>query len=78
MGSLAFAVGLAIAGLTVASQVGLLGGHDFVVVALAGFVAGVFCLIVALEARSRIAAVGAALSLLPVVLLAYFLATSDG
>lgn len=78
MGSVALGVGFAVAALTAASQTGLLGGHDFVLIAVTGLVAGIFCLIVALEARSRRAALGAAMSAVPVVLLAYFLLTSDG
>ncbi len=78
VGTVAFGVGLVMLVVTSASQTGLLGGGDFLLVAALGFVAMVFCLIVALEVRSRLAAVGAALSALPVALLAYFLLTSDG
>ena len=78
MGTAALGVGLVVLAVTAATQAGFLGGGDFLPVAGAGFVAMVFCLIVALEARSRLAAVGAAMSALPVALLAYFLLTSDG
>lgn len=78
VGSVALGLGFAVAALTAASQTGLLGGHDFGLIAVVGLVASVFCLIVALATRCRRAALGAAMSAVPVVLLAYFLLTSDG
>jgi hypothetical protein len=78
VGSVALAVGITVAALTVASQTGLLGSHDFLVIALLGLVAAVGCGIVALETHAKRAGAGAALAVLPVVLLTYFLLTSDG
>lgn len=78
MGSVALAVGIAVAALTVASQAGLLGGHDFLLVASLGLFAAVGCLIVAFETHAKRAGAGAALAGLPVVLLTCFLLTSDG
>lgn len=78
MDKVALSVGLVVLALTAATQAGLVRGGDFLLVAGVGFAAMVFCLIVALEARSRLAAMGAALSALPVTLLAYFFLTSDG
>lgn len=78
MGVVSLVLGFAVLALTVASQTGLLGGHDFVLIAVGGLIACVFCLVVGLEARSRLALLGAATSALPVALLAYFLLTGDG
>ncbi len=78
MGRVALTVGLAILALTAASQFGLLGSHDFSVIAATGLVAAVFCLVTTLAARSRQALVGAVMSAVPVALLVYYLSTSDG
>ena len=59
-------------------QAGFLAVRDFLNVAILGGVVAVLCVVVALETRRRRAAAGAALSLLPVALLAYFLSASDG
>jgi hypothetical protein len=78
VGTAALVVGFCVLLLTTASQVGVLGGGDFLLIAAAGLVACVFCTIVALEAHSRRAAIGAILSATPVAMIAYFLLTSDG
>jgi hypothetical protein len=78
MSNVAVAVGLAVLLVTAASQTGGLGDHDFVLVAMGGLAAAVFCTIVALESHSRRAAVAALASILPFGLLVYFLVTSDG
>lgn len=78
VGVAALGLGFAVLAFTAASQTGLLGGHDFVLIAVAGLIAAVFCLIVAFEAPSRLALLGAVMSALPVVLVAYFLLTTDG
>ena len=77
MGAAAFVVGILVLLLTVASQTGL-GPDDFVTVAALGFLGAVFCLFVSVTAHSRTALAGLGLSLLPVVLLVYFLAVSEG
>ncbi|MBC7557874.1 MAG: hypothetical protein H7270_00665 [Dermatophilaceae bacterium] len=78
MGALELVVGVAVLLLTLASQTGLLGMQDFATVALIGIAGAAFCLVMVLTSRSRAAIVGLVLSLLPVALLAFFLATSDG
>jgi hypothetical protein len=77
MGATAFAVGIVVLLATLASQTGL-GPDDFVTVAGLGVLGAVFCLFVAVRSRSRAAIGGFVLSLLPIALLVYFLAVSDG
>jgi hypothetical protein len=77
-GTAALAGGLAVLLLTVASQVGLLGPHDFLTIAVVGLLGAVFCLAVALRRRSRAAVAGLVLSLLPVALLVYYVGTTAG
>lgn len=77
-GNVALAVGVGVLLLTGASQTGVLGGHDFLLIALAGLVGSVFCAVVALEAHARRAAIGAVLAATPMAMLAYFLLTSEG
>ncbi len=78
MGTAALIVGVAVLLLTTASQTGLLGGHDFVVIAAAGLLGAVFSLAVALRERSKAALAGLVLSLLPIALLVYYLSTTEG
>ncbi len=78
MGNVAFTIGLGVVALTAASQLDILGGHDFLLVAVVGLIAAIFCLVTALQTRSRRAGIGAAMSALPVVLLFYYLVTSEG
>lgn len=78
MGNVAFTVGTGVVALTAGSRAGLLGGHDFLLVAVVGLVAGTFCVVTALATNSQRAAVGAAMSTLPVVLLVYYLMTGEG
>lgn len=78
MGTVALAVGAAVLLLTGASQTGLLGAHDFVVIAAVGLLGAAFSLATAVRARSRAAVAGLVLSLLPVALLVYYLSTTDG
>ena len=78
MSTAALVAGLLVLLVTVLSQTGLLGAHDFLNVALLGLLATVFCLVVVLMSRSRAALTGLALSLLPIALLVYYLATTDG
>ena len=78
MGRAALAVGVSVLLVTVASQAGLLGGHDFLTVAVLGLLGAVFCAVVYLGSRTRAALAGLVFSLLPVALLVYYLAVSDG
>ena len=77
MGRAAVAVGLAVLLLTHASQSGLLGAHDFAAIALIGLLGALFCTFAAVTSRSRAAVGGILLSVLPVVLLIYYLNTSN-
>lgn len=77
MGVTAFAVGIVVLLVTLASQTGF-GPDDFVTVAGLGVLGAFYCLSVALRSRSRAAVGGLVLSLLPVAMLVYFLAVSDG
>ena len=78
MGAAGLVVGVAVLLVTFASQTGLLGGHDFVNVALFGLAGAASCLGIVLRWPTRAALAGLTLSLLPVALLVYYLATSDG
>jgi hypothetical protein len=78
MGAAALAVGVVVLLVTVASQTGLLGAHDFVTVAALGLLGAVFCLAVCVRWRTRAALAGLVLSLLPVALLCFYLAVTDG
>ncbi len=78
VGRAALAVGVAVLLLTGASQTGLLGGHDFLVIAAAGLLGAVFSLVVAVRTRSRAAVAGLVRSLLPFALLVYYLSATDG
>jgi hypothetical protein len=78
MGRVALAAGIGVVALTAASQTGLLGGHDFLLIAAVGLVAAIFCVVIALDYRSRQAFVGAAMSAAPIVLLLYYLMNSEG
>jgi hypothetical protein len=78
MGRAALGVGIAVLLLTVASQTGLLGGHDFVVIAAAGLLGAAFSLVIAVRERSAAALAGLVLSLPPVALLVYYLSTTEG
>jgi len=78
MAAAALAVGVALLLITVASQTGLLGAHDFVRVGLLGLLGAVFCGAVFVRRRTRSAFVGLILSLLPVALLVFYLAISEG
>lgn len=80
MGDLALAVGVLVAAFTVGVEVGVIEVRDFLNVAVLGLFSTVFCVVVALECNhhGRRAVVGGVLSMLPVVLLVYFLSVSDG
>jgi hypothetical protein len=78
MGTAALVVGIAVVVLTAASQTGVLGGQDFLVIAAVGLLGVAFSLVIALMQRSRAALAGLLLSLLPVALLVYYLSTSEG
>lgn len=81
VGAVALGLGIVIAAVTLASQIGLLGGHDFALVALFGLMGTVVAVVALLTKRERhraLAAVGLALSSVPVILLVYYLGTSDG
>ena len=78
MNTAALVAGFVVLLVTVASQVGLMGAHDFVAVALLGLLSAVFCTVVALKTRGRAAFGGLGLSLLPLAMLMYYLATSGG
>lgn len=75
--NLAVAVGLGVAALTVASQVGL-GPADFFTVALLGLAGTTLCATAVMKTRSWRSWLAMILSLLPVALLVYFLAATDG
>lgn len=77
MGISALAAGILVLMVTVASQVGL-GPGDFVTVAALGLLSSCFCVAVAVRSRAGTALAGLALSLVPLVLLVYFLAVSEG
>ena len=78
MNTAALVTGIVVLLVTVASQAGLLGGHDFAAVALLGLLGAVFCMVVGLKTHSRAAFGGLGLSLLPVAMLTYYLVTSGG
>ncbi len=78
MGRAALGVGIAVLLLTAASQTGLLGGYDFVVIAATGLLGATFSLVIAVRERSGAALAGLVLSLPPVALLVYYLSTTEG
>jgi type IV secretory pathway TrbD component len=78
MGTAALVVGIAVVVLTAASQTGVLGGQDFLVIAAVGLLGAIFSLVIALMQRSTAALSGLLLSLLPVALLVYYLSTTEG
>ena len=77
-GRLALGVGVIVALVTAASRAGLLGPHDFTVIALLGLIGAALCAPAVTAARSPASVAGLLLSLLPVALLVFFLTTSDG
>jgi hypothetical protein len=77
-GGVALAVGVAVLLVTAASQTGLLGAHDFSVVALLGLAGAALCVALGASSGSRAALAGLALSLLPVGMLVVYLSLSDG
>lgn len=77
IGTAALVAGIVVLLVTVASQVGL-GPGDFATVAALGLLSSCFCLVAAVRWRTGLAWAGLGLSLLPVVLLVFFLAVSDG
>jgi hypothetical protein len=77
MGTAALVVGIAVVVLTAASQTGVLGRQDFLVIAAVGLLGAAFSLVIALMQRSRAALAGLLLSLLPVALLVYYLSTTE-
>ncbi len=78
MGTAALVVGIAVVVLTAASQSGVLGGQDFLVIAAVGLLGAAFSLVIVLMQRSGAALAGLLLSLLPVALLVYYLSTTEG
>jgi hypothetical protein len=81
MGVVALVVGIVAAAVMIASQTGLLGGHDYLVVAASGLIAAVVAGAVVLRERGRqrtLALTGLGLALLPVGLLGVFLLISGG
>ncbi len=81
VGSVALGVGILVLTVTLAGQTGVLEGHDFAGTALLGLLGAMFCAGV-LARRPRAAgtqaAAGLLLCLMPVGLLCYYLATTDG
>ena len=78
VGAAALVAGIVVLLVTLASQVGL-GPGDFATVAALGLLSSCCCLVAAVRWRTGPAAwAGLGLSLLPVVLLVFFLAVSDG
>ncbi len=78
MGTAAVVVGIAGVVLTAASQTGVLGSQELLVIAAVGLLGAAFSLVIALMQRSRAALAGLLLSLLPVALLVYYLSTTEG
>ena len=76
--NVALAVGVAVILITGASQVGLLPGGDFFSVALFGLAGAVFSSYAVMKSRLLRSWLGILMSIVPIALLVYFLATSNG
>lgn len=81
MGTIVLVLGLVVVFVTALSQVAVLPGGDFAVIALLGLavvVLGVLAVAVQRGTQRTMAAVGAVLGSVPIWLLVYFLSVSEG